>query len=171
MRKLRTGSGSECQYLNGKVDFITFRFGLFLNAQSRSPTFWHWNSVTVAVSSTVDSENVTPRRARLTSCARAQAWSACFGARPNALAGRDWRVRAFSLPRFPSGMRTSSLHCSTNSGEGWAATQPCVFRSQRYTELLPRNAKDMRGQRQFVSRNSSLTKTLYNHWSLLTERR
>lgn len=137
--------------------------GRFLTAQSRSPTFWHWNSVTVAVSSTVDSENVTPRRARLTSCARAQAWSACFGARPDALAGRDWRVRAFSLPRFPTGMRTSSLHCSTNSGEGWAATQPCVFQSQRYTELLPRNAKDMRGQRQFVARNSSLTKTLHNH--------
>ncbi|CAH2229713.1 jg2263 [Pararge aegeria aegeria] len=76
---------------------------------------------------------------------RKRGWLAC--ARPIALAGLDWHgrtVRAFSLPRFPTGMRTSSLYCSANSGEGWATIQPCAFQRQRYTELLPHDTKDVR---------------------------
>lgn len=84
----------------------------------RSPTFWHWYSVTVVVlSSAVDSEKVTPRRARrVPACARAQAsnsvlWRAAARARGPRLP--TWRVFP---PRFPgSGVRTSSLHCSANS--------------------------------------------------------
>lgn len=69
-----------------------------------SPTFWHWNSVTVAESpSAVDSENVTPRRTRRSSSARAQASLGVL--RRAAGRGRGPRlptVRAFSLRAFPA---------------------------------------------------------------------
>ncbi|CAB3256658.1 unnamed protein product [Arctia plantaginis] len=69
------------------------------------------------LSSAVDSENVTPRRARrVPACARAQAsGSVLQRAAADARGPRlpTWRVFP---PRFPgSGVRTSSLHCSANS--------------------------------------------------------
>lgn len=135
----------------GTASFTACAFReVFGCARVGSPTFWHWISVTVAVlpPSSVDSEKVTPRRAR-----RVSSSAAC--ARAQASRGASARGRSRSRPetaeqfaRFPSrafpaagGVRTSSLHCSANSGgaEGWAAIQPRWARAfqRRRAKLLP----------------------------------